>query len=104
MTDKTGEQDWKQSFELGQSRTKSFSKQYRASFWNHNEILFADQEVSLQVCGDIPENAMYVDAVTMKHQTPWYEIKVEFTIIYRYLFYYYEMKVGNSKFKKLQYH
>ena len=47
---------------------------------------------------------MYVDAVTMKHQTPWYEIKVEFKIIYRYLFYYYEMKVGNSKFKKLQYH
>ena len=31
---------------------------------------------SLQVCGDIPENAHFVDAVTMNERTPWYELKV----------------------------
>jgi len=35
----------------------------------------ADESLSKTVCGDIPENALFVDAVTMNERTPWYELK-----------------------------
>ena len=40
------------------------------------ETIFSDKVILLQVCGDIPENALYVDAVSVEDRTPWYEIKV----------------------------
>ena len=33
---------------------------------------------SLQACGEIPENALFVDAVTMNEQKPWYELRVSY--------------------------
>jgi len=36
---------------------------------------FGDQSLFKTVCGDIPENALYVDAVSVEDRTPWYEIK-----------------------------
>ena len=33
------------------------------------------------MCGDIPEMAHYVDAVTREDQTPWYELKVGLELI-----------------------
>ena len=40
------------------------------------EIVFVVTAISPQVCGDIPENALYVDAVSVEDRTPWYEMKV----------------------------
>ena len=40
------------------------------------ETIFSDKVILLQVCGDIPENALYVDAVSVEDRTPWYEMKV----------------------------
>ena len=40
------------------------------------EIIFVVTAISPQVCGDIPENALYVDAVSVEDRTPWYEMKV----------------------------
>ena len=40
------------------------------------DIVFVVTAISPQVCGDIPENALYVDAVSVEDRTPWYEMKV----------------------------
>ena len=40
------------------------------------EIVIVVKSISPQVCGDIPENALYVDAVSVEDRTPWYEMKV----------------------------
>ena len=40
------------------------------------ELVIVVKSISPQVCGDIPENALYVDAVSVEDRTPWYEIKV----------------------------
>ena len=45
---------------------------------------------SLQVCGGILENALYVDAVTMKEQTPWCELSVSCT----FFFFFFELSVS----------
>ena len=40
------------------------------------EFVIVVKSISPQVCGDIPENALYVDAVSVEDRTPWYEMKV----------------------------
>ena len=40
------------------------------------ELVIVVKSISPQVCGDIPENALYVDAVSVEDRTPWYEMKV----------------------------